>query len=471
MTVLSPRQRSGSRLATTEESDPAAAAAYSRLLENFMSPDFDVATFVREMVTNAENKGAISPAGGGGASTRRRGQQQPGGAVGAVIAQLDQAIFTVDEQLRSKVADCYDQLLLNDTTDLDRVERELRQVRESVAVLKATMQNVQSEAVAPFRDIKRRLDTLERAQKAAGLVRSTQRLLIGVRKLRMQMQAANAESASAFDYGRPALGTHSAKAAILASGLETLLSTEAETLERLPAISKEVAFIHHSSSTLRKQASEALTAALQPEVGSNAVAQRSSMVAAVQVLFELGCLATESALCAAGVLSNVDAFALQVPGQDTAQGDIVNEDQFWRVAHRLGEAISQFGRPVMMLDEFIRVGIDPLTQQRFMSAFQADVSHPITRASWEAITGGLAVKRLKHAHTTNRNLRGGKVDLARLRSVVISDPLTTLRRGTGSSKVGRSSADANTLTADDGEYFSLMEDALGFPNVASSSPK
>ncbi|KAF4701355.1 hypothetical protein FOZ63_014133, partial [Perkinsus olseni] len=111
MVVVSPRQRSASRL--TEGNDPAAAAAYSRLLENFMSPDFDVATFVREMVANAENKGSGSPSGGG--SPRRR-SQSGGGAVAAVIGQLDQAIFTVDEQLRSKVADCYDQLLLNDTT-------------------------------------------------------------------------------------------------------------------------------------------------------------------------------------------------------------------------------------------------------------------------------------------------------------------------------------------------------------------
>lgn len=42
----------------------AAAAAYSRLLENFMSPDFDVAEFVREMVANAESKGSSSPSGG-----------------------------------------------------------------------------------------------------------------------------------------------------------------------------------------------------------------------------------------------------------------------------------------------------------------------------------------------------------------------------------------------------------------------
>ncbi|KAF4705783.1 hypothetical protein FOZ62_025812 [Perkinsus olseni] len=339
MVVVSPRQRSASRL--TEGNDPAAAAAYSRLLENFMSPDFDVATFVREMVANAESKGSSSPSGGG--SPRRR-SQSGGGAVAAVIAQLDQAIFTVDEQLRSKVADCYDQLLLNDTTDLDRVDGELRQVRESVAVLKATLDNVRTEAVTPFRVIKKRLDTLERAQKAAALVRSTQKLLLGVRKLRMQMQAASAESASALD-GRPILGTHSAKAAILANGLETSLSTEADTLGRLPAISKEVAFIHHSSSALRKHASEALMAGLEPDAGSP-VKQQALLMSAVQVLFELGCLSTESVSCAAAVVSNVDAYALQVPGESSAQGDIVNEEQFWRVAEKLGEAIVQFGRPV-----------------------------------------------------------------------------------------------------------------------------
>ncbi|KAF4719513.1 hypothetical protein FOZ62_026488, partial [Perkinsus olseni] len=308
MVVVSPRQRSASRL--TEGNDPAAAAAYSRLLENFMSPDFDVATFVREMVANAENKGSSSPSGGG--SPRRR-SQSGGGAVAAVIGQLDQAIFTVDEQLRSKVADCYDQLLLNDTTDLDRVDGELRQVRESVAVLKATLDNVRTEAVTPFRVIKKRLDTLERAQKAAALVRSTQKLLLGVRKLRMQMQAASAESASALD-GRPILGTHSAKAAILANGLETSLSTEADTLGRLPAISKEVTFIHHSSSALRKHASEALMAGLEPDAGSP-VKQQALLMSAVQVLFELGCLSTESVSCAAAVVSNVDAYALQVPGE------------------------------------------------------------------------------------------------------------------------------------------------------------
>lgn len=42
------------------------------------------------------------------------------------------------------------------TSDLDRVDGELRQVRESVAVLRATLDNVQTEALAPFKVIKRR---------------------------------------------------------------------------------------------------------------------------------------------------------------------------------------------------------------------------------------------------------------------------------------------------------------------------
>ncbi|EER04635.1 hypothetical protein Pmar_PMAR019669 [Perkinsus marinus ATCC 50983] len=362
----------------------AAAAAYSRLLENFMSPDFDVAEFVREMVANAESKGSATP--------RRRSQSAGGGAVGvgtAVIAQLDQAIFTVDEQLRSKVADCYDQLLLNDTTDLDRVDGELRQVRESVAVLRATLDNVQTEALAPFKVIKRRLDTLERAQKAAALVRSTQKLLLGVRKLRMQMQAANAESASAFD-GRPSLGPHSAKAAILAYGLQ-MCRTSVGGPRQLT-----VGFC-----------SQALMVGLKPDFGSP-VKQRAVLMSAVQVLFELGCLPTEGRACAAAVVSNVDAFALQVPEENSAQGDIVNLEQFWRVAEKLGEAIVLFGRPVEMLDELVRLGVDPLTQKPFMSSFQEAEAEPISRAAWEAVADGLAVKRLKHAHTTNRNLRAGK---------------------------------------------------------------
>lgn len=61
-----------------------------------------------------------------------------------------------------------------------------------------------------------------------------------------------------------------------------------------------------------------------------------------------------------------------------------------------------------MLDELVRLGVDPLTQKPFMSSFQEAEAEPISRAAWEAVADGLAVKRLKHAHTTNRNLRAGK---------------------------------------------------------------
>lgn len=66
---------------------------------------------------------------------------------------------------------------------------------------------------------------------------------------------------------------------------------------------------------------------LKPDFGSP-VKQRAVLMSAVQVLFELGriqspsrvsltllsgCLPTEGRACAAAVVSNVDAFALQVP--------------------------------------------------------------------------------------------------------------------------------------------------------------
>eukprot|EP00392_Amoebophrya_sp_AT5.2_P000817 g818.t1 len=103
--------------------------------------------------------------------------------IGTLANVLDESLTQIQSSLHAEVRLCHDKLLDN-TFNLELLDKELNEVRENVGTLRASMREIKTHTLLPFRELKKKVVLLGRAQKVNVLLRRYLRFEFDLKKLR-----------------------------------------------------------------------------------------------------------------------------------------------------------------------------------------------------------------------------------------------------------------------------------------------
>ncbi|CAD7945322.1 unnamed protein product [Amoebophrya sp. A120] len=262
--------------------------------------------------------------------------------IGTLANVLDESLTGIQSNLHAEVVLCHDRLLDN-TFNLELLDKELSEVRENVSVLKASMQEVRSHCLVPFRDLRRKTALLNRAQRVNVLLRRYLRFEFDLKKLRAHV-----------DPGSGGLTKEYAKAARTIYELENALLEDG--LEKLSVLQRDIHFIREVGQQIRGRAKEDLWRGLK-EMNLLVLEQ------ATQAFYNLHCLSEELELLASDLARKLDE--LLKPLGTRFSGSITVAallDNFFAA----GTAVCS---QIAFLDNFLRNRTDPITHAKFSDCF------------------------------------------------------------------------------------------------------
>lgn len=353
----------------------AGGAAAGPLLDVFRTPDFNVASFVRDATSQGQDR------------LRRLTQQ------------LEDCLSYLDEELQREIIACHEELLLS-AGSVGDLDGQLGEVKAMVSTLKASAARMRSEVLSPFADVKRRTTLLERMQAVSVLIRKLRSFLSDARKLHTQMEAPTK------DFSKAAHTLHELEAVLGECGLA-----------RVDVLRAEVAWIRDTGLRVRRQAEDDLRSGTKQ-------GNQISLSVALQVFFNLQCLQPQLLRMLTEMLAEFTAAPL-MPGLGFQQSLEVN----------LQILVAQTQR-IYLLDELIRSKRDPLTHRSFSSVMEEgggiQGSSSLVKHFWGECTLALKAKFTKLSQ--DRGAR--KVLLADVPKILNSlaeaaDKVNVMSRGRG----------------------------------------
>lgn len=303
----------------------------SDLIDIFRTPDFNVAEFVRDST----------------------GQGQD--SIARLTARLEDCASVVEEELRSAIISCHEELLQN-ASNVSHLEGEIGDIRQSVNAIKASVATLHGNVLVPFKDVKRRALLLERMQASNVLIRKLLRFLFDARKLRTQMDA------PARDYSKAAHTLHE---------LEVVL--QENQFERITVLTTEVVWIRETGQRVRRQAEEDFRSGLRQ---GNQIALNS----ALQVFFNLQCLCPQLKRLLGEML------------EEFARQSLIAGSSFQTSLELNLQLLVSHMQRFVLLDDLVRTKVDPLTHRGFASALEQEGIASVTAYVWEKVTAAFAAK-------------------------------------------------------------------------------
>eukprot|EP00930_Biecheleria_cincta_P098296 TRINITY_DN89967_c0_g1_i1.p1 TRINITY_DN89967_c0_g1~~TRINITY_DN89967_c0_g1_i1.p1 ORF type:complete len:778 (-),score=162.98 TRINITY_DN89967_c0_g1_i1:527-2818(-) len=291
------------------------------ILDAFRKPDFNVAAFVRDATGQGQDR------------TLRLSQQ------------LQDCASSLEEDLRREIAACHEELL-QCAGSVSELDGQLGEAGGIVESLKASVARVRGDVLGPFREVKRKVELLERMQAVNVLIRKLLRFLFDARKLRTQMDGTTK------DFSKAAHTLH-----------ELELVLQESNLEKVEVLRAEVLWIRETGARIRRQSEDDLRTGVRQ-------GNQIGLSVALQVFFSLECLWPQLKKLLAELLDEVKQAPLPA-GASFSQSLEVN----------LQVLVAQTQR-VHALDELVKSKVDPLTHKSFTSVLEAENITSLTAFFW-----------------------------------------------------------------------------------------